>query len=70
MINLDVAEYCHDCDAFEPITIKLSSFNNTDICIRCVNHRKCFNIQRYLTKEIEKKYGRERENNGVCSSDG
>lgn len=60
MITLDVAEYCHNCAGFEPkaeeTTMVSGDEKHVYTVVRCVNNRKCFNIQRYLAKEMEKRY--------------
>lgn len=57
MIVLDVAEYCHNCDAFDPVAINVRSPEAIYTAVRCNSAKKCFNIQRYLTKEFEKNHG-------------
>ena len=66
MINLDVADYCHDCPDFKPVTekdIKQSTFYNFGIqdgvitqcytLVQCKYRYRCDAIHKYM-KGLEK----------------
>lgn len=68
MIRLKVEEYCHNCPAFEPDTIKNEIYSSEDLwgtddlavsctkadtVITCVEAKKCRNLVRYLRKEVD-----------------
>lgn len=64
MITLDVAEYCHNCEAFEPVAEKKFLFVDNDVLIdnpegsmvvRCENKRKCMAIARYIERTINER---------------
>lgn len=66
MIQLDVAKYCHECPAFDPITHVLTE-NCVDVnesgnlvevevsttYIRCRDWKRCKAIERYIRKQLE-----------------
>lgn len=58
MINLNVADYCHDCPYFEAnvITNILSDPWEHPVRvttrIECVNKDKCFNIHNHIERQI------------------
>lgn len=61
MINLDVADYCHNCDGFDPVAYKtdISTPNNPNTVmtvVRCDNNRKCLAMYRHIQKEVEKNH--------------
>ena len=65
MIQLDVAKYCHECPAFDPITHVLTE-NHIDVnesgnlvevevsttYIRCRDWKRCKAIERYIRKQL------------------
>lgn len=60
MIELKVADYCHNCAYFEPIA-NTSTMATEDRCVRinntiveCVYSVRCKNIEDNVRKEIEK----------------
>ena len=60
MIELMVEDYCHECDAFEPIKDEQTAYEyNTmgGICgsyrvvaVKCQSARRCANMIRYLER--------------------
>lgn len=59
MIELKVAEYCHSCDAFEPVAnVENLYYENgrlmTITNVTCKNSERCTNIAKYLLKEVRR----------------
>lgn len=60
MIKLNVEEYCHDCQEFEPdiettdwhITMNQND-NIRDTIIRCHYRNRCVNMIRYLERKMK-----------------
>lgn len=64
MIQLDVAEYCHGCDGFDPMLENRCYDLNEDVhsqTVVCSNKRLCYQMMRYL----ERQYKKQEENNGA-----
>lgn len=55
MIELRVAEYCNNCDEFEPDVDTTYGFGS-DIytMISCVHKRRCLEMIQHLKKELKK----------------
>lgn len=57
MIKLDVENYCHDCDAFEPTTIEKQEDAITGYIthtfVVCKERRRCANMMRYLERKLK-----------------
>lgn len=53
MIKLDIAEYCHDCRAFEPVvdTVYSNDMSSSIKTIKCENSHKCEVMIRYLLRQ-------------------
>lgn len=61
MIKLEVEDYCHECDAFEPIKDEKTVYDHTtmggicgshrDIVVKCQSARRCANMIRYLERK-------------------
>lgn len=51
MIQLEIANYCHECRAFDPVVVNEP---NGDMSVICKNHKNCSRLVRYLAKQIEK----------------
>lgn len=57
MLELKVADYCHSCPYFEPVTKENALYNydgyrTGNTYIVCENDRKCENIAEYLEKKL------------------
>lgn len=75
MIEIDVAEYCHECPAFEAETTKCYADNKlAKTIVSCVHWRKCREIYKSVKERLEKKESIKvyRDENGdvFCSSCG
>lgn len=58
-ITLDIRPYCHDCDKFEPEVLTDQVFMGpqayvTETKVRCVNQRRCDQIEDYIREQIRK----------------
>lgn len=57
MISLEVADYCHGCDGFDPeLENRCYDFNN-DVkaqVVVCSNKRRCYQMMRYLERKYKK----------------
>jgi hypothetical protein len=58
MIKLDVENYCHDCDAFNPVADSMSYQSlgveqDRDTFVRCSNAKRCHNMVRYLERKLK-----------------
>ena len=58
MIKLDIHEYCHDCQGFDPC-IETQTIHQSDASIvrktiittiQCKSHKRCGSIERYLIR--------------------
>ena len=59
MIKLKVAEYCHTCDAFEPVASVENLYSEkgrlmTVTNVTCKNSEQCANIAKYLVNEVRR----------------
>lgn len=57
MITLEVADYCHGCDGFDPeLESRLYEFggNVRAQIVVCSNKRRCFQLMRYLERKYKK----------------
>lgn len=69
MIKLDVADYCHNCQRFEPEVNKFVSdaivdpidlppwgfdYKQCDTRIRCANRDQCAIIYEYIERQMKK----------------
>lgn len=59
-IVLDVEEYCHDCDGFEP-RVRRMEFQNFDTqtsfpetFVSCEHSRKCMRMYEHIKKEVQR----------------
>lgn len=64
MIELDLKDYCHNCDGFEPVFVEGSSvYNDSGMIsretsyVRCRYAKRCANIEKYLTRAMAHKEG-------------
>lgn len=58
MIKLDVEDYCHKCDAFDPVADSISYQalgveQDHDTFVRCSNARRCRHLVRYLKRKMK-----------------
>ncbi|MCC2832097.1 hypothetical protein [[Clostridium] innocuum] len=58
MIELDVAEYCHTCDAFEPVANVKNLYSEncrvtTVTNVTCKNSERCRSIAKYLVTQVK-----------------
>lgn len=58
MIKLEVEDYCHECDAFDPIADSVSYQElgveqDRDTFVHCSNARRCRNMVRYLERKLK-----------------
>lgn len=57
MIELQVEDYCHDCDGFDPVVENRFyefSDNIKAQTVVCSNKRRCFQLMRYLERQYKK----------------
>lgn len=58
MIKLEVEDYCHECDAFDPVADSVSYQalgveQDHDTFVRCSNAKRCRNMVRYLERKLK-----------------
>ena len=69
MIKLEIEDYCHDCQAFDPevegsivYCTDHEVYHRTHTIVRCKAHKLCKRLVGYLKKQIEKEgdaYGKQ-----------
>lgn len=55
MISLDVAEYCDNCAAFEPICRRLQSMTENHTYVYCENKKRCEQIAKHIERKLKAK---------------
>lgn len=54
MIELRVADYCCECDEFEPHVDRFHAMNGTHTIVSCEHERRCYEMVRHLKNELKK----------------
>lgn len=55
-ITLNVADYCEECEAFEPEVTQIKYNNGCDSNIQCEHYKKCNRMYQHAKKFVEKEY--------------